>query len=91
MGEVVSGAQYYAAVPTVLRNGPYRFFFYSGDRREPPHIHVQRDNMLAKFWLSPVSLDSSVGFSRAELRRIETLVADSRRGLLESWNDFFAE
>jgi hypothetical protein len=30
-------------MPTVLRVGPYRFFFFSGDRDEPPHIHVERD------------------------------------------------
>ncbi|MBW6456390.1 MAG: DUF4160 domain-containing protein [Trueperaceae bacterium] len=28
--------------PTVLRDGPYRFFFFSNERGEPPHIHVQR-------------------------------------------------
>ncbi len=38
-------------MPTVLRNGPYRFFFYAGDRDEPPHIHIERDNNIAKFWL----------------------------------------
>lgn len=78
-------------VPTVLRSGPYRFFFYSGDRREPAHVHVQRDNDIAKFWLVPVSLVGSVGFSRSELRRIEDLVLGSQSMLLEIWNDFFAE
>ena len=41
------------------------------DRTEPPHIHVERDECLAKFWLDPVRLESSRGFARAELRRIE--------------------
>ena len=40
-------------MPTVLRRGPYLFFFYSSDRAEPPHVHVQRDENLAKFWLDP--------------------------------------
>jgi hypothetical protein len=48
-------------MPTVLRNGPYRFFFYSADGGEPPHVHVQRDDMIAKFWLQPVRLDDSRG------------------------------
>lgn len=43
-------------MPTILRVGPYRFFFYSGDGREPPHIHVERDSGVAKFWLDPVRL-----------------------------------
>ena len=46
-------------MPTVLRVGPYRFFFYASDRREPPHIHVERDDKVAKFWLQPVRLERS--------------------------------
>ncbi|MDP3297850.1 MAG: DUF4160 domain-containing protein, partial [Thermodesulfovibrionia bacterium] len=48
-------------MPTVLRVGPYRFFFYAGDRDEPQHIHVERDDKIAKFWLDPVRLQSSGG------------------------------
>jgi len=36
-------------MPTVLRLGPYRFFFYAGDADEPPHVHVERDRNTAKF------------------------------------------
>ena len=43
-------------MPTLLREGPYRFYFYPGDRPELPHVHVQRDNHIAKFWLDPVAL-----------------------------------
>ena len=39
------------AVPTVLRVGPYRCFFFAGDRMEPPHVHVERDDHRAKLWL----------------------------------------
>lgn len=41
-------------MPTVLRSGPYRFYFYAGDRAEPLHVHVERDDAEAKFWLDPV-------------------------------------
>lgn len=34
-------------MPTVLRAGPHRFFFYSLENNEPAHIHVQRDQYLA--------------------------------------------
>jgi hypothetical protein len=53
-------------MPTVLRTGPYRLFFYSSDRDEPPHVHVEREDNVAKFWLDPVTLQSSGGFSRDE-------------------------
>ena len=76
-------------MPTVLRIGPYRFFFYAGDRDEPPHIHVERDRSIAKFWLDPVRLQNSGGFSRNEINRIQKLVEENAEHLLESWNEYF--
>ncbi|REJ76511.1 MAG: DUF4160 domain-containing protein [Planctomycetota bacterium] len=76
-------------MPTVSRVGPYRFFFYAGDGEEPVHVHVERDDCEAKFWLEPVRLERSGGFSAKELRRIEKIVSDHQERLMESWNDFF--
>lgn len=76
-------------MPTVFRSGPYRFFFYSGDRSEPPHVHIERDDCEAKFWLDPVRLQSSHGFSPSEIRRLEKLVIDNQPLLLEKWNEYF--
>ena len=76
-------------MPTVLRSGPYRFFFYAGDRDEPPHIHIERDDDKAKFWLEPVRLQNSGGFSRTEINRIQKLVEENRDDLLRSWNEYF--
>lgn len=76
-------------MPTVLRNGPYRLFFYAGDSDEPPHIHVERDKNIAKFWLDPVRLQNSGGFNRTELNRIQKLVDENREELLRSWNEYF--
>lgn len=76
-------------MPTVLRIGPYRFFFYAGDGGEPPHVHVEHDNSEAKFWIDPIRLERSVGFSSKELRRIEGVIVEHHLQLLESWNDFF--
>jgi hypothetical protein len=76
-------------MPTVLRVGPYRFFFYAGDRDEPPHVHVEREDKVAKFWLDPVRLHRSAGFSRTEVGRIQKLVSNHRTELLEAWNAYF--
>ena len=78
-------------MPTVPVQGPYRFFFYSGDSGEPPHIHVEREHMKAKFWLSPVRLQSSGGFGRSEISHIQRLVEENREYLLRSWNEFFSD
>jgi hypothetical protein len=76
-------------MPTVLRIGPFRFFFYSNEDGEPAHIHIQRDKMLAKYWLNPIVLASSTRFPPKELRRIESLVIEHREALLEAWNEYF--
>ncbi|MGH9782715.1 MAG: DUF4160 domain-containing protein [Terriglobia bacterium] len=76
-------------MPTVLRLRSYRFFFVSSDRSEPPHIHVRRDNMVAKFWLEPVALERACGFRRAELSTIAKLVQAHRERFLERWHEFF--
>lgn len=76
-------------MPTVLRIGPYRFFFFAGDRDEPPHIHVEREDKVAKFWLDPVRLQSSGGFSRNEIIRIQRVVGEYHIQLREAWNAYF--
>jgi hypothetical protein len=76
-------------MPTVFRSGPYRLFFYSGDRDEPPHVHVERDDFEAKFWLDPVRLAWSRGFGRKELGRIQSILEDNQEQLLRSWHEYF--
>ncbi len=70
-------------MPTILRIGPYRLFFYAGDRNEPEHIHVERDDNVAKFWLIPIRLQSSGGFTRREINRIHQLRKKHQAHLLE--------
>ncbi len=76
-------------MPTVMILGPYRFFFYSGDGKEPRHIHVERDNRVAKFWLDPVVLESSGGLSPRELNRMHELVVAHQGGLIDAWDAYF--
>ena len=73
-------------MPTVLRSGPYRFYFYSHDLiNEPPHVHVDRDDLSVKFWFKPVALASNLGFDASELRKIEKIVSGHQAELLERW------
>ena len=77
-------------MPTVLRVGPFRFFFYAGDGGEPPHVHVVRDRAQAKFWLEPVvRLEWQRGFGRHELNVVRRLVEEHRSFLLEKWREYF--
>lgn len=77
-------------MPTVLRVGPYRFFFYSADGAEPPHVHVERDASVAKFWIRPVRLQESRRFGRVELARIDAIIRDNVETLTRSWDEFFS-
>lgn len=77
-------------MPTVKRIGPYRLFFYSSDRDEPQHIHVERNDNVAKLWLRPVRLQRSGGFSRKEIGRIHKMIEENNPELLEAWNDYFS-
>ncbi len=76
-------------MPTVKRIGPYRFFFVSLDYGEPPHIHVQREDRVAKFWLDPISLAKTGGFRAHELNEIARLVEQFQQEFLEAWYAFF--
>lgn len=76
-------------MPTVLRSGPYRFYFWSHELNEPPHVHVDRDDCSAKFWLEPVSLGRNIGFRPHELREMHRLVEEHVFYFLEAWNGHF--
>ena len=73
----------------MLRVKGYRFFFFSLEGKEPPHIHVQAAGDQAKFWLNPILLAANYGFAARELNEIERIIADHQTELLEAWNDNF--
>jgi hypothetical protein len=75
-------------MPTILRMGPYRFFFWSRDCVEREHVHVQRNQRIAKFWLLPVRLADEGGFAMRELRMIERLVLENQRIISQGWDEY---
>ncbi len=74
-------------MPTVLRAGRFRFFFYSNEGQEPAHIHVKAGGDEAKFWLDPIALAANHGFNGRELSEIERLVERHRAVFLEQWDE----
>lgn len=77
-------------MPTIDDIGPYKFYFYSADGAEPPHVHVRRGNATSKFWIDPVRLARSRRFRDHELRTIQKLVEGNRDRILEAWNEYFS-
>ncbi|GAB3794341.1 DUF4160 domain-containing protein [Humibacter antri] len=76
-------------MPTVMRRGGFRVFFYAADRVEPPHVHVAKQSCEAKFWLAPVELALNDGFASQELTKIRTIIIENREYLWEVWLEFF--
>lgn len=70
-------------MPTIRRIGEYRFFFYAGDRSEPFHVHVEREDNVAKFWLNSVRLHSSGRFRPNEIRHLR-LIEEHEQEFLEA-------
>ena len=77
-------------MPTVLHMVLFRFFFFSNEGEEPPHIHVKAGEHEAKFWLNPVELAVSYGFNGRELGKVERLVEEHQDEFSEAWNEHFS-
>ena len=75
-------------MPTILRIGPYRFFFFSEERGEPVHVHVIREQTEAKIWIKPeVAVASNDGFAQHELRKIVRLAEENKELIENEWNN----
>lgn len=77
-------------MPTVLKLDGYRFFFFSLEGNEPPHIHVEHGDKVAKYWLKPIELASSAGFRSHELTKVRAIVIEHRLVFLEKWYEYFS-
>jgi len=76
-------------VPTIYRERGFRFFFWSNERNEPPHVHVESGDGYAKFWLAPAMVAESVGFDAAEVRDLLAIVTQHRNEMERAWHDYF--
>ncbi len=76
-------------MPTVLRIGAFRFYFFSHEPNEPPHIHIDRDAATIELWLEPVEVAKSRGFRAVEIGGILALVIEHKARLLEAWHEYF--
>lgn len=78
-------------MPTLLKVKGYRFFFFSLEGQEPPHVHVESAEKFAKFWPTPVSLAKSRGFRSGELSEIQRIVEEKREHFKERWHEHFGD
>ncbi len=76
-------------MPTILRVEGYRFYFYSHEPNEPPHVHVDKAGASLKAWLEPVECARHAGFRPREIGAVLELVRQNRETLLEAWHGYF--
>lgn len=76
-------------MPTLLLWRGHRFFFYSKEVGEPPHVHVLKDGKQMKVWLSDLRVARKAGFAAHEANDILGVIAENRHAFLEAWNDYF--
>ena len=76
-------------MPTVLRIGGCRFYFYSHEPNEPPHVHIDRGDATIKVWLDTLEVAKNRGFRAHEIGGIVVMVEVNRALLLEAWHEYF--
>ena len=75
--------------PTVFRDGPFRFFFFSREE-ERMHIHVQSADGEAKFWIDPeIELARNHKLTVQHLSRVLQLVVDHEQEIRDAWHRHF--
>ncbi len=72
--------------PTVFRDGPFRFFFFSREE----DLHVQPPDGEAKFWIEPgIELACNYQLSEQDLSRVLQLVVDHEQEIGDAWQRRF--
>lgn len=75
-------------MPTLLRIGPYRFYFWSSEH-EPPHVHVESGHGHAVVDLAAVEVTEARGYTGRERARIREIVLEHRGEFLRRWREYF--
>ncbi|MBL0000012.1 MAG: DUF4160 domain-containing protein [Sphingomonadales bacterium] len=76
-------------MPTLLRYGGYRFYFFSHEPNEPPHVHVDKGNATIKVWLATLEVARNRGFRTHEIAGIIAIIGDHQRMFVEKWHEYF--
>ena len=74
-------------MPTILRHGPYRFYFFSDEGSEPAHVHVRYGGKDCKFWLNPVSCAQNRGIPVHRLNEIAKIIHQHKAQLINGFHE----
>ena len=76
-------------MPTVLQLHGWRFFFYADEGSEPLHIHCEKAEKEAKFWLDrktrAITVAYAYNFSPRDLRETRRVIAAHFDDIEKTW------
>ena len=79
-------------MPTILMLSGWRFFFYANEMHEPIHIHCQKAEAEAKYWLDVESFevieDHSYNMSPADKRSVRRIIFEHFDYIVAEWKRF---
>jgi hypothetical protein len=75
-------------MPTVLIKDGFRFFFYSREGNEPPHIHVIGKGGEMKVWLDSLDISKVYNLSPKEQRIVLEIVVSNVETFKKAWENF---
>ena len=73
----------------------YKFYFWSNENGEPPHIHVSKGAQTAnatKFWITSDGIkleNNNSDIPQNDLKKIARYIMENRSDILAAWFDFF--
>ena len=76
-------------MPTVFRKDGCRFYFYSHEPNEPPHVHIDKGEATIKVWLESLEVAKSRGFRAHEISGIINMVSEHQAMFTEKWYEYF--
>ena len=77
-------------MPTLLVVNGFRFYFYSNENDEPIHVHIEKAEGNAKFWLEPTLKEEySYGFTTNQKKEIKRILENNQEQLKNAWNEYF--
>ena len=75
-------------MPTILTKDGFRFFFYSREGNEPPHIHVIGKGGEMKIWLSSLDVAKVYKLSPKEQRIVLEIVSVNKELFKTQWENY---
>ena len=78
-------------MPTVFTIKGYRFFFFSNENFEPIHIHIEKADSYAKFWIDPIVVTTNYGFNSKQLKEIANCIEENKELIIQKWNEHFSQ